>query len=79
MNKVEEATEWTEHRLEPLSGHPYDKLRAGDYRAIIRGTARPIFSGPPDIPLSSAMNSSNSSIESGSLDDEPRDTDENPG
>ena len=35
MNKVDEATDWTEHRLEPLSGYPYYKLRAGDYRAII--------------------------------------------
>jgi mRNA interferase RelE/StbE len=35
MNKVDEATEWTEHRLDPLSGYPYYKLRAGDYRAII--------------------------------------------
>ena len=35
MNKVDDATEWTEHRLEPLSGYPYYKLRAGDYRAII--------------------------------------------
>ncbi|MBP2251158.1 mRNA interferase RelE/StbE [Halarchaeum solikamskense] len=35
LNKVEEATEWTEHRLERLSGYPYYKLRAGDYRAII--------------------------------------------
>jgi mRNA interferase RelE/StbE len=35
MNKVEEATEWTEHRLEPLTGYPYYKLRAGDYRAIV--------------------------------------------
>ena len=35
MNKIDEATEWTEHRLESLSGHPYYKLRAGDYRAII--------------------------------------------
>lgn len=35
MNKVDEATEWTEHRLEPLSGFPYHKLRAGDYRAIV--------------------------------------------
>ena len=35
MNKVDEATEWTDHRLEPLSGFPYYKLRAGDYRAII--------------------------------------------
>lgn len=36
MNKVDEATEWTEKRLDPLSGFPYYKLRAGDYRAIIR-------------------------------------------
>ena len=35
MNKIDEATEWTEHRLERLSGYPYYKLRAGDYRAII--------------------------------------------
>lgn len=35
MNKVDESTEWTEHRLERLSGYPYYKLRAGDYRAII--------------------------------------------
>lgn len=35
LNKVDEATEWTEHRLDPLSGYPYYKLRAGDYRAII--------------------------------------------
>jgi len=35
INKVDEATEWTEHRLERLSGYPYYKIRAGDYRAII--------------------------------------------
>lgn len=35
LNKVDEATEWTDHRLEPLSGYPYYKLRTGDYRAII--------------------------------------------
>ena len=35
MNKADEATEWTGHRLERLSGYPYYKLRAGDYRAII--------------------------------------------
>lgn len=33
--KLEEATEFTEHRLQPLSNFPYYKLRAGDYRAII--------------------------------------------
>jgi len=35
MNKIDEATDWTEHRLTPLSGYPYYKIRAGDYRAII--------------------------------------------
>jgi len=35
VNKVDEATEWTEHRVERLSGYPYYKLRAGDYRAIL--------------------------------------------
>lgn len=35
LKKLSEAREWTEHRLDPLSGWPYYKLRAGDYRAII--------------------------------------------
>lgn len=35
MNKVDSATDWTEHRLDRLSGYPYYKVRAGDYRAII--------------------------------------------
>lgn len=35
LKKLAEAREWTDHRLEPLSGWPYYKLRAGDYRAII--------------------------------------------
>lgn len=35
LKKLGEAREWTDHRLEPLSGFPYYKLRAGDYRAII--------------------------------------------
>jgi len=35
LNKVDEATEWTERRVNPLTGFPYDKSRAGDYRAII--------------------------------------------
>lgn len=35
LAKVDEATEWTEHRLEPLSGYPYYKLRVGDYRVIV--------------------------------------------
>jgi mRNA interferase RelE/StbE len=35
LKKLGEAQEWTEHRLDPLSGWPYYKLRAGDYRAII--------------------------------------------
>lgn len=35
ISKLEEAQDWTSHRLDKLSGHPYYKLRAGDYRAII--------------------------------------------
>ena len=35
LKKLGEAQDWTEHRLEKLSGYPYYKLRAGDYRAII--------------------------------------------
>lgn len=35
IDKVDEASEWTEHRLEPLTGWPYYKLRVGDYRAIV--------------------------------------------
>ena len=35
LKKLAEAQDWTEHRLEPLSGYPYYKLRAGDYRAIV--------------------------------------------
>lgn len=35
LTKLAEAREWTDHRLDPLSGYPYYKLRAGDYRAII--------------------------------------------
>ena len=35
LKNLAEARDWTEHRLDPLSGWPYYKLRAGDYRAII--------------------------------------------
>lgn len=35
ISKIEEAQDWTSHRLDKLSGYPYYKLRAGDYRAII--------------------------------------------
>lgn len=35
LKKLNEARTWTAHRLDPLSGWPYYKLRAGDYRAII--------------------------------------------
>lgn len=35
LKKLAEAREWTDHRLERLTGYPYYKLRAGDYRAII--------------------------------------------
>lgn len=36
IGKIEEATEWTEHRLSPLTNSPYYSLRAGDYRAIVK-------------------------------------------
>ena len=35
VSKLDEAKDWTSHRLEKLTGYPYYKLRAGDYRAII--------------------------------------------
>lgn len=35
LKKLHQAKEWTDHHLDPLSGWPYYKLRAGDYRAII--------------------------------------------
>jgi mRNA interferase RelE/StbE len=35
VEKLDEAKDWPSHRLEKLSGYPYYKLRAGDYRAII--------------------------------------------
>ena len=35
VTKLDEAKDWTSHRLEKLSGYPYYKLRAGDYRAVI--------------------------------------------
>lgn len=35
LSKFEDAGEWPEHYLTRLSGYPYYKLRAGDYRAII--------------------------------------------
>jgi len=35
MDKVDEATKWTEHRLDSLSNSDNYKLRIGDYRAII--------------------------------------------
>ena len=35
VKKLDEAKDWTSHRLEKFSGHPYYKLRASDYRAII--------------------------------------------
>lgn len=35
VKKLEGATEWTDHRLEPLKGYPFYKLRAGEYRAVI--------------------------------------------
>jgi len=35
MNKVDEATNFTDHRLDPLTNYDYYKIRAGDWRAII--------------------------------------------
>jgi len=35
LKKLAEAQEWTDHRVEPLSGWDYYKLRTGDYRAIL--------------------------------------------
>jgi mRNA interferase RelE/StbE len=35
VKKLGEAKDWTAHRLEKLTGYPYYKLHAGDYRAII--------------------------------------------
>lgn len=35
VKKLDEAKDWTSHRLGKLSGYPYYKLRTGDYRAII--------------------------------------------
>jgi mRNA interferase RelE/StbE len=35
VKKLDEAKDWTSHCLEKLTGYPYYKLRAGDYRAII--------------------------------------------
>ncbi|KTG07663.1 hypothetical protein AUR64_02135 [Haloprofundus marisrubri] len=34
VKKLDEAKDWTSHRVEKLTGYPYYKLRAGDYRAI---------------------------------------------
>ena len=44
MNKVDEATDWTEHRLEPLSGYPYYKLRGEIIAPSSRGTGVTTFS-----------------------------------
>ena len=35
VKKLDEVKDWTSHRLEKLTGYPYYKLRAGDYRAIV--------------------------------------------
>ena len=35
LKKLAEAREWTDHRLDPLTGWPYYTLRAGDYRVIL--------------------------------------------
>jgi len=35
VKKLDEAKDWTSHRLEKLSGYPYYKLRAGDHRVAV--------------------------------------------
>ena len=35
VEKIEAATEWTDHRLRSLTGSSYYTVRIGDYRAII--------------------------------------------
>ena len=35
VKKLVGPKDWTSHRVEKLTGYPYYKLRAGDYRAII--------------------------------------------
>lgn len=35
VDKIDEATEWTEHRLKPLRDTDLYSLRAGDYRALV--------------------------------------------
>jgi mRNA interferase RelE/StbE len=35
LDKVDEAAEWPDHRLDPLTEYPYYKLRIGDNRAIV--------------------------------------------
>lgn len=35
LSKLDEARDWTDHYLDKLSGYPYYKLRAGDYRVIV--------------------------------------------
>ena len=35
MSKLEQAGDWPDHFLDALSGVPYYKIRAGDYRAIV--------------------------------------------
>ncbi|AAG20857.1 MULTISPECIES: hypothetical protein [Halobacterium] len=39
VKKLDEAKDWTSHRLEKLTGYPYYKLRAGDYRATTGSNA----------------------------------------
>ncbi len=34
-SKLEEVESWPEHYLERLQGHPFYKLRVGDYRVIV--------------------------------------------
>ena len=35
LTKLEGIVDWPDHYLEPLSNHPYHRLRVGDYRVIV--------------------------------------------
>lgn len=35
VGKMDEASEWPDNFLQSLTGYPYHRVRAGDYRAIV--------------------------------------------
>jgi len=65
VKKLDEAKDWTSHRLEKLSGYPYYKLRAGDYRAIITsGQAQSLaLQGGENVNRSSTRSTSTAPLE----------------